>query len=97
MQRNAEVVVALPNEETNQMVVFISAFGHGGQTRPRLGKMNISTMNQMILLIKDCFYTTVETFKTSKDAHIVDCFRTTFETSVSCSDCPRNIIEFGNL
>ena len=53
MQRNAEVVVALPNEETNQMVVFISAFGHGGQTRPRLGKMNISTMHQMIL-IKDC-------------------------------------------
>ena len=45
MQRNAEVVVALPNEETNQMVVFISAFGHGGQTRPRLGKMNISTMH----------------------------------------------------
>ena len=53
MQRNAEVVVALPNEETNQMVVFISAFGHGGQTRPRLGKMNISTMHQM-MLIKDC-------------------------------------------
>ena len=53
MQRNAEVVVALPNEETNQMVVFISAFGHGGQTRPRLGKMNISTMYQM-MLIKDC-------------------------------------------
>ena len=53
MQRKAEVVVALPNEETNQMVVFISAFGHGGQTRPRLGKMNISTMHQM-MLIKDC-------------------------------------------
>ena len=45
VQRNAEVAVALPNEETNQMVVFISAFGHGGQTRPRLGKMNISTMH----------------------------------------------------
>ena len=56
MQRNAEVVVALPNEETNQMVVFISAFGHGGQTRPRLGKMNISTMHKMMLIKDYCLF-----------------------------------------
>ena len=56
-----------PKRGNKSNVVFISAFGHGGQTRPRLGKMNISTVHQM-MLIKDCglFLVSIQLWKLLK-------------------------------